>query len=128
MSDRQQLQALGATMPKDETGFKSAPSHYAGERETIDKQRDRARWIGEQIIRAVLRGDNQEQVGDLIFAAHCDITAHKYRDRIGKKQGTDDTAKCDWYIAMARHILFPEENKDPRTDRPDFVPYEEPKP
>ena len=114
MTDRQQLQALGEQMPKDETGFKSAPSHYAGERETIDKQRDYLRDLA-----------GSAKQGDGLFMGHCLATALKYRERAGKKSGTDDDKKESWYLAMAQHVSKPDKYPDPRSSRPDFVPYSE---
>lgn len=90
----------------DPTGFDSAPEHYAGEREAIDIIRDR--------------------LGDDGFVYWCLGNVSKYHIRSGKKSGTDDAAKSDFYMRMVYHIvgnndlMFP----DPRSNRPDFKPYE----
>lgn len=83
----------------DDTGYREAPVHYAGNGgpETID------------IIR--------ERLGDRLFAGYCLGNALKYRLRSGKKAGTDDEAKARWYDAMAAHVLEPAFNPDPRIYR-----------
>jgi hypothetical protein len=135
MSDRQQMQSLGGRMPKDETGFKSAPSHYDGERETIDKQRDAARWLVRKFLpRGFMwfahvwpASRLLTWMGDRAFCVHCGLTALKYADRKGRKPGTDDEAKRIFYHKMSLHAVnsADPEYPDPRADRPDFAPYVE---
>lgn len=136
MNDRDQYETLGAKM-KDETGFTAAPSHYAGERETIDKQRDAARWLVRKFLPIGLMWAARvwpmsrlvTWLGDRAFCIHCGLTALKYRERAGKKAGTDDNSKRLFYHKMSLHAVNSAslEYPDPRHKRPDFVPYEEPK-
>lgn len=115
--DKSQLAALGAQGPRA-----AAPKRYTGEgRETWDRQRDLARALARDLIRAYI--PNPVELGDFIFAAHCQLTALKYSDRCGLKPGTDDAAKHDDYMDMVRHVL--DGAPDPRSERPTFTPYSE---
>lgn len=83
-------------MSSEEIGFLGAPSHYAGERETIDVIRD--------------------QLGDEGFVAFCRGNAIKYRARAGRKGSADtDLGKAVWYEMMAVHIT--DGGPDPRAYR-----------
>lgn len=110
----------------DPTGFDSAPAHYAGERETIDKQRDLAFKMTRQVLSlgtsamALILDENK--LADFLFMYHCAATGLKYEDREGKKANTDDASKADFYYRMCQHISG--QGKDPRSNRPDFKPYE----
>lgn len=92
--------------PSAELGFDAVPSHYAGERETIDIIRD--------------------ELGDDGFEKWCLGNATKYAARAGRKDGTsseDDANKLRFYVDMALHIESKGSVPDPRTGRPDFKPY-----
>ena len=55
--------------------------------------------------------------GDEAVAAHCDITAFKYRMRVGLKAGQpveQDVGKALWYERMAAHLRG--RGEDPRLD------------
>lgn len=81
----------------DQTGFKSVPSHYAGEREVIDVIHD--------------------ALGDAGFIAFCQGQVIKYTLRAGKKPGTNDDRKAAWYNMMVDHVKEPLLYPDPRSYR-----------
>jgi len=90
--------------PADATGFDSAPSHYAGEREAIDTIRDYLTHEG--------------------FVHFCLGNAAKYRLRAGRKGAAEeDIRKAEWYEQMAAHAGSTNA-EDPRAGREGFVPYE----
>lgn len=92
--------------PSAELGFDAVPSHYAGERETIDIIRD--------------------ELGDDGFTMWCLGNATKYAARDGRKDGTsseDDANKMIFYVDMALHVESKGVAPDPRAGRPDFKPY-----
>lgn len=92
--------------PSAEIGFDAVPSHYAGERETIDIIRD--------------------ELGDDGFEMWCLGNAVKYAARDGRKDGTspeDDANKMIFYVDMALHVGSKGVAPDPRSGRPDFKPY-----
>lgn len=108
------LSAL-ATRRDSPTGHDRAPDRYTTQgRETIDRQRDAAGALFEEAIEAGLDD------GDAAFYVHCQLTALKYEDRLGRKD-PDDAGKAAWYQKMAAHLLGAGE--DPRAGRADFVPY-----
>lgn len=91
-------------------GQTKAPDRYSRQdRETIDRIRD--------------------QYGDIGALYFCLGNAMKYQDRAGAKEGVPedrDRRAADWYAAMARHILAPEQYPDPRSTRSAFAPYRRP--
>lgn len=92
--------------PSAELGFDAVPSHYAGERETIDIIRD--------------------ELGDEGFEMWCLGNATKYAARDGRKDGTspeDDANKMRFYVDMALHVGSKGVAPDPRSGRADFKPY-----
>lgn len=90
--------------PHDPIGLTVAPTHYAGERETIDLIRDFLTARG--------------------FLGFCKGNAIKYLDRASRKGGAEDLAMAEWYTRMALHLQgF---GPDPRAHRPDFKPYKRP--
>lgn len=89
----------------DPTGYTSAPDHYGHtDREVIDQIRD--------------------ILGDQGFRDFCEGNRLKYDMRCGRKPGSDDVAKSEWYTDMRLHVEFPDTCPDPRIDRgEDFKPY-----
>jgi len=113
----------------DDTGYDAAPTRYTAHgRETIDRMRDfcystavQQRRSSPSLPEKYIQGQ-----ADLLFATHCTLAAMKYRDRIGRKEGVDparDARAAQWYTQMARHVLNPDDEPDPRAGRPDFQPY-----
>lgn len=98
----------------DDPGFDSAPARYTVHgREVVDVMRDRCRDMGR-----IVGVD-----GDVLFYAACMTHAVKYQLR--KKNPKADDQKAQWWQMMAHHVSAPEMCKDPRADRPGFVPYVE---
>lgn len=115
-------------MSDDAIGRKVKPKRYAGQdRETIDRQRDLFRTVFVGLAVDEIPGATLEQVyrvADVAFSIHCQATALKYSDRMGRK-GEDvdqERAKRDWYEQMGAHVLVGT-LPDPRSERPDFEPY-----
>lgn len=96
----------------NDNGITEAPPRYTQqERETIDRQRDRCR-------------EEWGELGDAVFATHCDLQVMKYEDRDGSKgDPLGDGIKAGFYSLMAKHIRG-EGEEDPRCQRPGFVAYE----
>lgn len=87
----------------DDPGFDRIPSRYNQHgRETIDIIRD--------------------SMTDSGFADYCHGNALKYELRAGAKGGPD-AEKARWYRMMCAHVERPDENPDPRHERPGFIPY-----
>ena len=109
-------------------GYDKAPTRYMAEgRETVDRMRDychvlAAEWLG-------LPDEKLHEVADLLFEAACMTHAIKYQDRKGLKAGVDlqrDVAAAAWWNSMRLHVKDPATNPDPRSTRPDFIPYVRP--
>jgi hypothetical protein len=104
----------------DDVGFDKAPDRYmTSGRETVDKMRDACHAIAQEA-----RFSTPHELGELLFAA-ASYTHHlKYADRV--KDPEVDPAKADWWYRMYVHVMSKGELPDPRSSRPDFVPYEKP--
>lgn len=111
------------------TGFDRAPDRYTAKgRETIDRQRDSAHFLAVLHYDGVATPEQENALADLLFVYHCHMCAMKYRDREGLKDDVDhEQAKAHFYSMMAQHVENPTVVPDPRSNRPDFKPYERPK-
>lgn len=101
----------------------AAPERYTAHgRETLDRIRDLAERAGELLAEAWGRPYGAKAMADDLFMFFCRANALKYEDRAGLKgPREEDDAKAAFYRAMIRHVGFGE--PDPRSARPDFVPY-----
>jgi hypothetical protein len=107
----------------DLVGFIQAPSHYAGERETIDRIRDQSFVAARQFLGPQAVEFEITRLANSMFAYHCGATALKYEDRTGKKDSVEqDANKAIWYRQMQGHVSRSE--PDPRANRVTFIPYE----
>lgn len=116
-------------MADSETGFDRAPDRYMGKgRETIDRMRDLAFAAAEGVysgLQAATAKDVQD-LANFLFVYHCEMTALKYEDRAGLKEGKaaeKDRDKARFYRMMVAHVADPDGNPDPRSNRSGFVPY-----
>lgn len=107
-----------------DNGFDRAPERYIRTgRETIDRQRDRAHMFADWFASEHGGDIDAAVLADFMFAFHCDACAIKYEDRGGAKGDSDgDAEKVRWYRQMQYHVAG--ECPDPRSARPDFVPYQ----
>lgn len=111
------------------TGFDRAPDRYTAKgRETIDRQRDAAHFLAALEIGRYAGPEDIHALADTLFAYHCHMCMMKYQDREGLKDDVDhEQAKAHFYSMMAQHVENPTVVPDPRSNRPDFKPYERPK-
>jgi hypothetical protein len=111
-----------------DTGINQAPARYTAKgRETIDRMRDYCYWVaGEWFGDRKITGVGALNAANKLFVTHCRLTAMKYRDRLGLKEGVtpERDEKAAWfYEQMAAHVESDGQVPDPRSGRSDFQPY-----
>ena len=118
------ISMLQETYHDSATGFDRAPDRYMTTgRETIDRERDQAHDVAEAYLGPGATPDEVVRLANTLFSYHCDTVALKYLDRKGKKGPPEiDLEKARWYLQMAAHVRG-EGMEDPRSRRPEFVPY-----